>query len=206
MPAVKRTPPLLAKGVYMANMPFTIPNDTIFTCVALRGFEDLVSLGIDVFKKYYEPAGLDSATYLADKQLRANIVTLVSPAGAYIYLPDTYISKYPSQGQVNYQHAVLSVSLGALPDYIDLTFAGTQIANVVGDIIGVTPTVKVNVAASSGVVTPEQHEVNEAARSAALKMQTTDHAKLLVLQNQLSALQQKYTAMEAILLSHNLIT
>lgn len=204
--STRRTPAMYARGVYTANMPWDIPNTKVFKCVAIRGFDDLVALGIDVFKTYYEPKGLTTTEYTADKSVSATIVTLESDTGDFIYIPDTYIASYPDQTNVVCQHVVLSVSLGVLPDYLDLSFVSQQIGNLVSDVIGVTPEVKTNIAASSGLLTPEQFHVLEAARNAARVSQTTDWAKNKELNARLTALQAQYDALVAVAKNKGIIT
>lgn len=204
MAVILRTPPLHRAGCYTLRAPFSADDSIVFSCMALRSFADCEKLSVDVYKTYYVPMGLSQAVYTADKAAGAHIVTLISETSV-IYVPDSYIESYPSMTEYTYQNVVLSISLGAVPDYIDTTFLNTQLATTVSDVIGVTPTVNVHVSPSTGTVTPEQHEIAEAARSAAIKTRQTDYAKLLIAQGTISVLQAKVTALTKLCTDNQLL-
>lgn len=203
--ATKLTPPLLAKGRYELKMPFQVDPGKIYTCMAIRSFDDIYELGEDVYETYYQPHNLSQEVFERDKELQTNIITLMSEDGPVVYVPDTYIVSYPAMGDVAYSHVVLSISLGAIPDYLSLDFLKDQLANVASDTIGITPEVKVHVAPHAGVVTPEEHEIAEVNRLAAIKNRTTDYAKLKELQNQNAALQERIATLEQIIIDHGLL-
>ena len=96
----KITPPLLAKGRYTVRAPFEVKETSIYTCIALRKFEDIVELGEDVYQTYYQPFGLTTAVYQLDVRAGAVIVTLQDPYGEVLYIPDTYILTYPNMGDI----------------------------------------------------------------------------------------------------------
>lgn len=183
----KKTPALHARGVYELKTPWVISQDVIYSCQAIRTFRDIYELGIDVFKTYYEPMGLDSSAFMADTLENANIITLIADnytpseldgGTGIIYVPDTYILKYPDQTNVPYSHTVLSISFGPLPDSLNLGAVKLQLANVASDTIGVVPTVNEHRAASTGVVTPTQYADNETARLGAIVIMESDYAKV----------------------------
>ena len=202
---VVRTPPLHCFGLYGLRMPLVADPTVTYSCMAIRTFNDIEKLGIDVFKTYFEPMGLVESDYTDSKNVNANIITLMSDAGV-IYVPDTFIETFPSMTQYTYNVAVLSVSLGAVPDYLDTSFLQQQLAGVCSDVIGVVPTVNLHIGASTGSITPDQHQINEAARLAAIKIRVTDRAKYLAAQSTITDLQAKITAMTTVLKAHNLLT
>jgi len=178
------TPPLNATGRFTVSTPFdTVVFETVaYQAVALRRFDDIVELGEDVYTKYYKPFGLSENVFRQDSRANVVIVSLMNPSGEITYVPDSYILRYPNQGDVKYNHVVLSVSLGILPDFLDLSFIKQQLASVASDTIGVVGAVKEHVAGTVGTVTPEQHELMEVARIARITNRKTDRAKALVAQ------------------------
>jgi hypothetical protein len=192
------TPLLHAKGVYEVSAPWTIAPGIIYECIAIRSFVDLQKLGEDVFDLYYNPQGLDQIRYETDRILNANIITLISPTHPTIYVPDTFITKYPELNGVKYNRLVLSIDLGPLPDYEDLTFLKNQLQGVVSDVIGVVAEVKVHIAPSTGVVSQSDHTAAQNARQAAITARDTDYAKLLETESLVTDLRTQLTSYEAV--------
>lgn len=202
---MKVTPPLLARGRYQLKMPWNAEPTQIYVCMAIRSFADIYELGKDVFETYYVPMGLGKAEFESDRKAEANIITLMSEDSPVIYVPDTYILSYPDMNNVTYSHVVMSMSLGALPDYLSFEHLGSQIANLASDVIGVVPTVRVHKAPHAGVITPEEHEVLEVNRLASVQLRETDHARVLQLQVERDVLQQKLTALEQLVIDNGLL-
>lgn len=205
-------PPIGTRGLYSLNAPWATEPSTLYTCVAIRRFVDLENLGVDVFQTYYLPMVNDTitegqlkASYENDRRNDVPIVSLQSETTAPIYVPNSYIAAFPSLAYRNYHHVVMSASMGPLPDYIDLTFAKTQMANVLSDVIGVEVEVFVNVAAATGVITPDQHEALEVARQAAIDNRTTTYAHNLQLQEQNARLTQRLAILEQYLKDNGII-
>lgn len=202
----QKTPPLNARGRYQLKAPWQASMDKVYRCIAIRSFDDIYELGMDVFLVYYEPLGIARSTYDQDRRLGANIITLATDDNELIYVPDTYIASYPDMSSINYSHVVLSCSLGPLADHVPLEFLTQQVANVVSDTIGIAPTINVHLAPHSDAISPEQHEVLEAARAAAIKNRSTDYARVRELQIQNGALLQKVAMLEQIIKDKGLLS
>lgn len=211
---VKKTPPLLTKGRYTVTAPYTTNPTAIYTCVAIRSFADIYQLGFDVYKTYYESMGLTNGAVVgsttfnfdAERARQPNIITLRSEDGTYLYVPDTYITSFPDMGEFLYNHMVLSVSLGALPDYLDLSALKAAVQGLVAQHFGVaTAVVSEHRSPSTTNPTRTQHESLEAARLGAITLLETDHAKALRLQAERNVLQAKVTALTTILQNNGLL-
>lgn len=176
---MKITPSIGSKGIFQLKTPFTIPTTKTYTCHAIRSFKDIYEDEVDVFTEYYEPFGLTSTDFDRDVAEDASIVTLVSSDNEFVYVPNTYILAIPNMSDVNYQRLVLSIDFGLLPEYVDLENIKDELASVASKVVGKEPTVNVHVAATSGLITPEQHQVLEAARLAAIEFDTTNYGKYL---------------------------
>lgn len=195
----RNTPPLHAKGVYTLRAPWTTVGDAIYECIAIRSFADFVDRGQNVFQTYYAPKGLDQSVYQADLDAGAHIVTLQSETSAIIFVPDTYIDKFPDLTGVEYKRIVLSVLLGPMPDTVDLTHAKTVLGDAASDVTGVVAQVTEHVAPWAGVVSADQHATLEAARQAAINNRTIDRATVLQQQEVINAQAQRISDLEAII-------
>lgn len=198
----KKTPPLNAKGIYQLKTPWVISDEVIYTCKAIRSFRDIYELGEDVYTVYYEPKGISTTDFNNDVLANANIITLMADSynqtevgvgGSIIYVPDTYILGYPDQSNIPYSHVVLSLSFSAIPDGLDLSAVKTQMANVASDVIGLVPVVNEHRAATTGLVTPQEHADNETARLGAITLVDTDYARMKQLE-EVNLLQQEQIA------------
>lgn len=195
----RNTPPLHAKGVYTLLTPWTSVSDSLYKCIAIREFADFTNRGESVFERFYNPKGLTQVEYQADLAADAHIVTLVSDTAPTIYVPDTYISKFPDLTGVEYKRIVLSVLLGPLPDTVDLIHLKASLASAASDITGVDAEVTEHVVPYSGAISAEQHATLEAARQAAITNRTTDRATVISQQAVIDAQALRIAGLEEII-------
>ena len=127
------------------------------------------------------------------------MLTLTTDDEGPRYIPSSFIESYPSLDSVQYHHVVLSASIGAIPVTTSLDFLETQVANVISDTIGVTPVINWGVMPLLSVVTPVQHQANEAKREAKIKNRTSDYARLLEEQQKNALLAQRLAVAEKII-------
>lgn len=211
----KKTPPILTKGRYTLISPWAASPTVFYTCVAIRSFDDIYKLGQDVQTIFYKSKGLEDGSILTspafsfatEKTLKPNIITLLGEDGSVIYVPDTFIASYPNMTEMEYAHMVLSVSLGALPNYLDLTAVKTAVAGVVSQFIGVAPpTLVVNEhrAPATNNPTAAEHETLEVARLSAITNVETDHAKVIRLENEKAILQAQINTLIATLKANHI--
>lgn len=198
-------PPPGTRGLYSLKAPFKTEPGVLYTCTAIRGFIDLQNRGEDVFHLYYETLNLTQADFASDRANGEYLVTLTSDTTAPLYVPSSYILGFPNLASQPYKWIVLSASLGMLPDTLDLTFAKDQMAAALSDVIGTTVTVQVGSAPYTGVVTPEQHQVLEAARQAQIKNRTTDYAHTVRLTDANASLTQRLAILEALCKAHGIL-
>ncbi|QBJ02742.1 hypothetical protein MZD04_gp216 [Pseudomonas phage Psa21] len=192
-------PQIGIKGRWEVKDPFSVQPGLLYTLGAIRSFVDIENNGVNVFDTYYGPVGIPQATYSDDRRKGVMLLTLLSDTVAPIYIPSSFVTAYPSLDSVNYHHVVLSASCGALPVTMSLDFLVSQVAKIVSDTIGVTPTINIGVVPLLSVVTPEQHETNEAKREAAIANRTTDYARLAEEQRKNALLSQRLAVAETII-------
>jgi hypothetical protein len=205
MSGIRNTPPLEAKGRFGLRAPFPDVGNKFITVIAVRLFEDCEAQAEDVFKDYYEPAGLTLANYQSDASAGAAMVTLADAEGEIYYVPDTYIASYPNMGDVQYAHLVMSISLGPVPSTLDLTAIGTQVRALVQATVGVDNEVRFHMAPTTDVVSPEQHEANEIARQQQITNRQTIDADNTRLRQMLTSKDQTIEAYKALLIQHGIL-
>lgn len=164
---MKQTPQLHASGFYEFEKPWKVKEGMVYECIAIRTFTDIYKLGISVYSAYYEPAGLVVNTLIPDgtsifnfeeeSAKQPNIITLRGVDGSVIYVPDTYITKMPDNTLVPYSQVVLGVSLGPLPDEVNIDTLVTDVNALVASRAGINSTVHVCRAALEKNPTFEEH-------------------------------------------------
>lgn len=191
-------PPIGTSGIYNLAAPFdtALQANMSYQCDAVRRVDDFVEIGVDPYQEYYVPKGITQEKYDQDVANLVGIVSLVSTAGHWVYVPSTYILAYPDLNGVPYHVVVLGLELGAIPSYKDLTGIKQALANLTRDTIGVLPTVKEVVISPEEKVSQTDHDVLENARAILITNSQTDRARYLTLQQQYAALQLQYQQLE----------
>lgn len=198
-------PPIGTKGRYSLKAPFTLVPNQIYSCGAIRYFKDVENHGENVFDTYYKPLNIASSIYNTDRQNNEAIITLLSDAHPPVYVPSSFILSYPDQSNRPYQLVVMSAMMGPLPVALDLTFAMQQMSSQLAGIVGVPVTVNLAVAPSIDVITPEQAELLEANRQAAITNSVTDYAKLRQAQARITQLEDEKAVLVKILKDNDLL-
>lgn len=207
MSRIRMTPPLEVSGRFEARAPFdtVVQLGVFYTCIAVRLFKDCEAQGEEVFDDYYSALGLTTADYQQDEGVGAAIVTLSTPDGDVVYIPDTYIASYPQMGAARYHHVVLAVSLGPIPETVQLDNLIANLTEMVSDVIGVENKVQIAAAPSTGTITDEEHEAMETARLARIQNRTTTRSELLRTQNKVAVLEERIVVYEQILRNNGLM-
>lgn len=139
------TPLMSSKGIFEVSPPFRLRTKRVYEVVAIRELDDLWSEGIDVYETFYKPYNISDSDYKQDVGLKAAIISLLGEEGV-IHVPDTYILSYPESALANYQHVVLSVSLGAINKNLNLDALKNDISELVSKVLGVEPKVNFHAA------------------------------------------------------------
>lgn len=191
-------PPIGASGVYSLEAPFAnkLLNNTSYRCDAIRRFNDLYELGIDPFEEYYRPEGLTKARFDSDVAAQTGIVSLVSQNNHWVYVPSSFIRSFPNVNGVAYTSLVLGVTLGAIPNYMDLSGLYATMSNLVRDTIGVTPQIQSVAVSNVTNLSQQDHDRLEAARLQNVNNSTTDRAKYIAAQQENAMLRQQLTQLE----------
>ncbi|MNE94754.1 hypothetical protein D3C80_1927570 [compost metagenome] len=106
---------------------------------------------------------------------------------------------------MSYTHIVASLDFGALPDFLSLANLQLEMAALASDVVGKEPTVKIHRAASTGLITPAEHEVAEVARVAAISRRTTYRAENIQLRARITTLEEQNAVLVELLKEHNIL-
>ena len=202
----RRTPPIGCVGRYELVQPWVASTAKVYTCKAIRTFQDLRVKNIDPYTYAYKPYGAEKTLVDNDEREGACIVTLIADDGETIYVPDTQIVSYPNMGDYHYRRAILSIDLGAIPDNLSLDWLIAKIKEETTGIVGIDPQVKLHESEIRDAMTPEAHERAEAARAAARQNQVTTKAQLEIAKTQLSDLTLRYRELEKYVTDNDLLT
>jgi len=187
---IRMTPPMGISGAFLFRAPFVADTDKSYTVIAIRQFNELIARGQEPLKLIYAPVGLTETAYKDDLSLNALVICLRDKDGSLIYVPDTYIERYPSMGSIPYSHLVLAVSLGMWPENRSTDDIVQAITESVKAKIGVDPVFYVTRAPVSDHVSEQQHTQLTAARRAAVTHTETDTAIIIRLSDKVAELQR----------------
>lgn len=195
-------PTINSSGIFTLTPPYNtlLTASASYTCLAIRALEDIIASGSDPYSQYYQPQSIGQDQYTADLSNGVCIVTLQSSSGSVVYVPSSYIASFPSSGGVAYTNLLLGVDLGAMPNYVDLTFLKQQIANLVKTTVGLTAVAITTVVVSPTTnISAADHALAEAARLANITNTKTPESQVIALTAQLQSLQLAYANLEAFL-------
>lgn len=199
-------PPIGTSGIYVLEAPFSnkLQPNMSYRCDAIKRISDLIEVGVDPFEEFYVPNGIPRIKYEQDVANRVCIISLVSEADHWVYVPSTYVRAYPDVNGLAYTVMIVGLELGAIPSYMDLTGLKVALANLTRDTIGVMPTVREVSASAVQRLSQADHDVLESARLQAIVNSQTDLAKYLETKRQLDRLQQQYEQLEQYIIDNGL--
>lgn len=185
--ALQYIPDIGASGIFVLKTPFDVllkPNTT-YTVQAIRRLKDVIAEGENPFTLYYESHGLSEAIYKIDLETEICIVSLQSGTGEWVYVPTSYILSFPIMNGVKYHAVMMGISLGAIPDNLDLSAFKTSVFNLVKDTFGISSSIKEVVVSAPVIVTKEESTLIETARSNRIVANQSDAGKLRIAQQDL---------------------
>jgi len=165
------TPPIGAYGKFELKAPWSTASNISYRCVSLRRVEEFVKSGKDIFSAVYDPVKLSQDVANADIALGVIIVGLLGTNGERIFVPDTYILKYPDQSAVTLDYTVISIDLGPQPSTVDLLNLQDEIKQIAAKFTGIDSNLietATHTALSTTVLTQEEYINAEDARVAGI--------------------------------------
>ena len=193
------------RGLFTLLTPFdtAMTPNVAYTVAAIRSLADIIAAGEDPYALFYQPANISQDDYQADVTNNALIVTFQSDGGQFIYVSDTYISAAPTIGGVPYTTLALAISLGPIPDSLDISALKQKLIDTITETIGVTSTITTIAISPTEILSYQNAAVVEAARLANITINTTDYAMYLHAQTQLQSAQQQIELLSDYIKTHH---
>lgn len=199
-------PAVGTRGRFYLKPPFeaAMVPATLYTLSADRRFDEIETLGQNIFELFYKPFQLTEQDLQNDRAAGARLVTLMTANAPPLYVPSTYV-QFPDLSFKPYSQFIVTLSFGPLPD--DTLFDSTiqALKNAASDFIGIEPEVHIASMPLSDVITPEDNDNREAAREGEIKNRTTDYARLFEAQGIIDTLQQRIAILEKIVKDNDLL-
>jgi hypothetical protein len=182
-------PDIGSSGLFSLGAPFdnALTANVSYTCIAIRGLNEVTAAGEDTYDVYYLPRQITKEVYNTHVTAGVYLITLQSGTGSIVYVPSVYILSAPNVSGVKYGTVMLGVSLGALADNVSLEALKTSITNLVRDTLGVTPTLKAMVVSQASLISQTDHEAIEKSDYARLREMTIQRDTALETIAQLNA-------------------
>lgn len=150
-------PSIGATGFYNLAPPFTLPTGERYSCKAIRKISEQRSLGVDIFKEFYEANGVSEEIYLEDSTSDSEIISLLADGGRWVHVPSRFILGYPNMNGVAYHGMALHVALPAFPVTQDFSHVVEQIQNTIQTTLGVNCVVTPVETTRASLVPSTQH-------------------------------------------------
>lgn len=200
-------------GKFELNAPYVAKDNVRYRVTAIRKFSDLYIRGVDVYAQFYKPHGLITGQIVNGKLFDFNeeaalspvIITLEGNDDSVVYVPSTYIKTNPSTTDISYSRMILSVDLGALPDYVNFESVMKDIEGLVETQLGSKAVVKMFRGYTDRQPTVDEHYVLEESRVGAMASSTNDRALVIKAEKTIKELNDKIKVMTKILSENKLI-
>lgn len=205
--AVNVIPSVGTKGIYVLKPPFDAlmkPN-TLYTLDADRTFSEIETFGQNIFTVYYNPFRLTEQDVARDRAAGERIITLMNPDNPPIYVPTSYVDRYPDLNYRPYNQYVAVLSFGPMADDTLFEPVIQGLKNTTSEFLGVEPEVHIAFMPLSDAITPEQHANLEATRQAAISNRETDYARLYAAKATIAQQEQRIAILEKIVIDNGLL-
>lgn len=196
-------PPIGTSGIYKLGGPFgtLLQVNMAYRCEAQRRIADLVEAGIEPYEEFYQKYNLSREQYNLDLLNQVSVVSLVSEAGHWVFVPSSYILAYPDINGVAYRVMVLALEIGSIPNYRDLSGLKSVLQEVCRDTLGVVPQIKEVAISAEQKLSQADHETLEANRLSNVTNTQTYRARYLQTQQDFQILQARYLELQQYVLS-----
>lgn len=194
------------RGLFELRTPFVASATLEYTVGAVRTFDEIRAGNINVLDLVYTPVGLGATELAQDQKAGASIITLLSKTASPIYVPSTYIARYPETDYVPYSRLLVAANIGPLPDSYDTALLEQAVADAISGYVGLEPDVKIARLATTGVVTTQESVVQEQARDARIRYRETAYADKLRLEEQLTQAQEQIQMYQQLLIDNGIVS
>jgi hypothetical protein len=205
MPTIYLLPNVGSSGAIKLKAPFTglCAANVPYTVSGVRTLRDIAAGGQDPFLLYYDSSSIPKETFVDDVANGVCILSLVSPTGETVYVPNSYLESLPVAMGMPYVTMMVGINLGAIPTSLSLSYFMAQVKDLAHDLLGVANAdVKAVKASSVTYLSVEDAGTIETARQTIMETITTDAAKLATSETNRAALAQRNSDLEAYILAN----
>lgn len=190
--------PIGLRGTFTAKAPFTPEffQDVIYEVESIRSIAEIAAAGQDAYELYYKQYSVSAESYISDAKNNVHIVAFKSSNGIRAYVPDNYLQDGPVVSGVVYQHLVLAIDIGPIPQTLNLAALGNKLLQVTQDTIGVAGNIKQIATSPKTLVAHETHTTNEATRTALVTNPTSNMSRVEQLLTENESLRTKIGLLE----------
>lgn len=170
------TPLIDSAGTFKLKSPYDqlLTKDTVYVCRAIRSINDYIALGENVYEKFYEPFSIEIEVYHNDLKNNVKIASLQAGIGEWIYVPCSFIEEAPNVNGVKYVSVVMGVSLGAIPDTLNMESIIEQFKEITASTVGVESEVKAVMVGHPNFISHEDHVRLEGIRNGKISSSKSD--------------------------------
>ena len=199
-------PSIGAGGVYELASPFDelLSKGERYYCKSLRKLSEYYSNNEDPKALIYDAYKIDEAIFKAHQVEDMTIACLQSEKGHWLYVPVSYILKYPDPNGIAYRTMAISISLPALEEGIDLNLIENSFKDTVKAYLGVNSISKVIYTSRATVVTEVKHKATKASRQVAASMDETDASRYIRAKSTIDEMSKKIAELEQYIISKGL--
>lgn len=197
-------PSIGMKGIWTTIAPFdtALTASTVYECVSVRKLADVIASGEDGYAKYYKPYAAPLTDYVNDARSGTCIISLVSGNGQWRYIPSNRILATPSMAGVKYNRLVMGITLGELPDTMDLSPLSEAVALAVHHFLAIDAPVQLIVTSATILKTQDDHTARMASINASRDLNKNDYTRNVELTAEVLSLRNKLAIAERYILDH----
>ncbi len=202
--AVYIVPTVGSGGFFELSSPFDnlmAPGER-YICKAIRKLSQYYSNNEDPKTDIYDKYRINSDIFDAHKVEDISVACLQSEKGHWLYVPVSYILKYPDPNGIPYRSVSLVVALPAIPVNTDLGYVETAIKSLIAEYMGINTAIKPVETSRVVLVSSDQHRNTQAIRNANITVTGTDRGNYKkVLQDYTQAL-SRIVELEQYIIEH----
>ena len=178
-------PPVGLEGTFLLKEPLdTLLNSNIvYKVYAIESIKKQEADGIVVKDIIYDRQGLLEADYEYDLENDIPIVTLITEAEQFFYIPARFIANMPEATGVYYKQKAIVLNVGFIKDDLDIDFVAEEASDLVRTLLGVEVDTVIQELSGNLLVSYEENDANEKIRLGNIKNKTTCRAKLETYKN-----------------------
>ena len=135
-------PPINTRGVFIFNAPYADDpdiNKKEYEVVEIRKIKSFHDDGLDPLNNIYIKHGLTKDDFIEDLEGDVPIITLAVDDQQFLYVPADRIKEMPAIIGYTATERLITLSLGLVPDNINLDTLYENIATMVHDTISIKP-------------------------------------------------------------------